>query len=115
MKAALVLWFAFQIPVSEMVQHVQAGLEARRQGRLAEATVEFKKVIELEPTQAAGFVNLGSVYIESHEYGSAIAPLKRALELDGTLIGAHQMLGYALLAQGYSAEAIPHLEQAQAF
>jgi hypothetical protein len=41
MKAALVLWFAFQIPVSEVVQHVQAGLEARRQGRLAEATVEF--------------------------------------------------------------------------
>ena len=115
MRAALVLWLAFQIPASDVTQHVQAGLEARQHGRLAEAIAEFKKVTELEPSQVAGFVNLGSVYLESRDYGSAIAPLKRALELDGSLIGAHQMLGYALLAQGYSAEAIPHLEQAQVF
>src|SRR5262249_54831324 len=35
------------------------------------------------------------------------------LELNDDLVGAHQMLGHALLAQGYSNEAIPHLEKAQ--
>jgi tetratricopeptide (TPR) repeat protein len=49
--------------------------------------------------------------MEQRNYASAIAPLKRALEMDSTLAPAHQLLGYALLAQGYAAEAIPHLER----
>ncbi len=67
---------------------------------------------ELAPNLAAGFVNLGAAYMQSRDYGNAIAPLKRALELNPDLIGAHQILGYALLAQGYAAESIPHFEQA---
>jgi tetratricopeptide (TPR) repeat protein len=49
--------------------------------------------------------------MEKHDYGLAINPLKRALELSPDLPVAHQFLGYALLAQGYAAEAIPHLEK----
>jgi tetratricopeptide (TPR) repeat protein len=51
--------------------------------------------------------------MESREYGSAIPPLKRALELNPDLTAAHQLLGYALLSQGYASEAIPHLARAQ--
>lgn len=51
--------------------------------------------------------------MENHDYGSAIAPLKHALDLDANLAPAHQLLGYSLLAQGYVAEAIPHLERVQ--
>jgi len=77
------------------------------------AIAEFRKVTKLEPTQAAGFVNLGEAYMENQDYGGAIPPLKRALELSPDLLGAHQLLGYALLAQGYAAEAIPHLQRVQ--
>ncbi len=42
--------------------------------------------------------------MENQEYGAAIAPLKHALELSPDLAAAHQLLGYALLAQGYNAE-----------
>jgi tetratricopeptide (TPR) repeat protein len=49
--------------------------------------------------------------MEKHDYGAAITPLKRALELNPDLLVAHQFLGYALLAQGYAAEAILHLER----
>jgi tetratricopeptide (TPR) repeat protein len=115
MKLAIVLLLALQGPSPEVMQHVQAGMEARRQGHTAEAIAEFKKVTELEPALAIAFVNLGAAYMENHDYGAAIPPLQRALELDGNLVGAHQMLGYALLAQGYAAKAIPHLERAQAF
>src|SRR5258708_28102903 len=45
--------------------------------------------------------------------GAAIPPLKRAVELAPDLAAAHQLLGYALLAQGYTAEAILHLEKIQ--
>lgn len=95
-----------------VVQHVKAGMEAQKQGRLNDAIVEFKRVTELAPNLAAAFVNLGAAYLQNHEYGSAIDPLKRALQLNPELVGADQMLGYALLTQGYAAEAIPHLEKA---
>ncbi|MFL6447515.1 MAG: tetratricopeptide repeat protein [Bryobacteraceae bacterium] len=98
----------------ELAQHVQAGMEARDQHRLNDAIKEFRKVTELAPDLAAGFVNLGAACLESKDYRSAIPALKRALDLNPQLVGAEQMLGYALLAQGSAEEAIPHLERANA-
>ena len=43
----------------------------------------------------------------------AIAKLRRAAEQHPESVEAHAQLGQALLAQGYSAEAIPHLERGQ--
>src|SRR5579872_5560465 len=90
---------------------MQAGIEADKQRRFDVAIAEFKKVTELEPRFADGFVSLGQTYMEEHEVGSAIAPLKHALDIDPDMAPAHQLLGYALLAQGYAAEAIPHLQK----
>jgi tetratricopeptide (TPR) repeat protein len=77
------------------------------------AIAEFKKVTELNPKATSGFVSLGQTYMESHDYGSAVSPLEHALELSPDSVPAHRLLGYALLAQGYAAEAIPHLKQAK--
>jgi len=113
-RALLFLWLAWQTTVSpEALQHLQAGTEALKQRRLDVAIAEFRKVTELDPTQAAGFANLGEAYMENQDYGGAIPPLKRALELSPGLLGAQQLLGYALLRQGYAAEAIPHRQRAQ--
>ena len=97
----------------EALQHLQAGAEAEKQRHFDVAIAEFKKATELAPTLATAFVNLGQAYMERQDYGAAIAPLKRAVELSPDLAAAHQLLGYALLAQGYNAEAIPHLEKVQ--
>ena len=48
--------------------------------------------------------------MKKHDYAGAIPPLKRAAELSPDSLPAHQLLGYALLAEGYASEAIPHLE-----
>jgi len=109
----LVFWFAGQVPSPEASQHMQAGIEAEKQKHPEVAIAEFRKVTELEPNLAEGFVHLGQAYMENHDYGSAIAPLKHALHIDANLGPAHQLLGYALLAQGYASEAIPHLERVQ--
>jgi len=63
----------------------------------------------------AAYVGLGQALMQGGDYQGAIAPLKRALELNADLPGANQLLGFALLAAGYAAEAIPYLEKAQAF
>ena len=91
--------------------HIRTGLEARKQHQVDVEIAEFRKATELDPGLADAFVNLGAAYMEKHDYGSAIAPLKRGLELSPDLPVGHQYLGYALLAQGYAAEAIPHLER----
>ncbi|PYX08630.1 MAG: hypothetical protein DMG88_09740 [Acidobacteria bacterium] len=109
--ALLVLWLAWQTVCPEALQHMQAATEAEKQKQFDRAVSEFQKVTELEPKLPDGFVRLGQAYMEKHDYGTAIVPLKHALELAPDLAGAHQLLGYALLAQGYAAEAIPHLER----
>src|SRR5260370_32778627 len=91
--------------------HMRAGLEARKRRQVDVEIAEFREATKLDPSLADAFVNLGAAYMENHDYGSAIAPLKRALELSPDLPVAHQFLGYALLSQGYAAEAIPHLER----
>ncbi len=112
-RALLLLWFASQTLSPEAAQHMQAGIAADRQKQFDVAITEFKKVTELEPTFADGFVGLGQTYMEKHDFASAVTALKRALEVDPDLAPAHQLLGYALLAQGYGAQAIPHLQKVQ--
>jgi len=107
----LFAWLAGQTGTPDAVQHLQAGLEARKQHQIGVEIAEFRKATEIDPSLTDAFVNLGTAYMEKHDYGGAIAPLKRALELSSDLPVAHQLLGYALLAQGYAAEAIPHLEK----
>ena len=107
----LYAWLAGQAGNFEAIQHLQAGLEARKQHQVELEIAEFRKAAESDPNSAEAYVNLGSAYLEKRDYGAAIAPLKRALELSPDLPVAHQLIGYALLAQGYSAEAIPHLQR----
>jgi tetratricopeptide (TPR) repeat protein len=111
--AVILLWFAALSLSPEATQHMQAGIEADKQRQFDVAITEFKKVTELDPSFADGFVSLGQVYMEKHEFSSAVAPLKHALELSPDSPPAHQLMGYALLVEGYAAQAIPHLERVQ--
>src|SRR5258708_11598614 len=112
-RAALVLYLALQASSPEAVQHLEAGHKAESERHFDIAVTEFRKVTELDPAFAVGFVSLGQACMEQRDYGSAIAPLKQALCLDPNPAAAHQVLGYSLLAQGYAAEAIPHLARVQ--
>src|SRR5207249_8678757 len=112
-RTILTLWLAWQTLSPQALQHLDAGRQAAKQSHFDVATAEFRRVTELEPAYAEGFVDLGQACIEHHDYGAAIPPLKRALELNPKLTPAHRLLGYALLTQGYAEDAIPHLQQAQ--
>jgi tetratricopeptide (TPR) repeat protein len=112
--AAMIIWLGLQASTSDALQHLHAGIEADKNGQLDSALSEFEKATKLDPTLAAAFLDLGEVYIEQRAYASAVAPLKRALALNPNIEGGHQLLGYALLAQGYAVEAIPHLEKTKA-
>ena len=106
----LALWLAGQTSLPEAAQHIEAARHAEAEKNFDAAVAEYRKVTELEPASPAAFVSLGQAFIEEHNYGDAVKPLKHALDLDPNLAPAHQLLGYALLAQGFPAEAIPHLD-----
>jgi tetratricopeptide (TPR) repeat protein len=112
--ALLSVLLALQTSGSPAIQHVHAGVEAEKSGQLDAAVAEFQKATELDPKLAVAFADLGGIYIEKRDYAAAISPLKRAIEISPDMEAAHRLLGYALLAQGYATEAIPHLEQAHA-
>lgn len=59
----LILLLALQV-TPELRQHVDAGLKARAAGNLDIAIREFRRVTELAPNLAAGYVNLGAAYLE---------------------------------------------------
>jgi tetratricopeptide (TPR) repeat protein len=108
----LSLALLLQASASSAAEHLHAGVEADKNGQFDSALAEFQKAIDLDPKLALAFVDLGGVYIQKREFASAVPPLKHALELNPNVEGGNRLLGYALLAQGYSVEAIPHLEQA---
>src|SRR5258708_20704985 len=97
----LLAWLAGQSASPEATQHVQSGLEARKQHQVDTEIAEFRKATELDPASADGFFNLGAAYMEKHDYGEAIAPLKPALPLRPHLAVAPQYLGSTPLPQVY--------------
>ena len=112
--AVLLLWLNLQNISPEGAQHMQAGVEAQKQGHLEAAAAEFRKATESDPNFAQGFLDLGEVCVAMRDYAAAVPALKKALELNTELDAAHLQLGYALLSQGYAAESIPHLERVHA-
>jgi tetratricopeptide (TPR) repeat protein len=108
----ILLLFAMQAANPALAEHQQAGIAAQKQGQLDVAISEFQKATEADPASAVAFFNLGAVYMQAHRYGDALQPLKKALELKGDFPGLHESLGYALLSQGYAAEAIPQFQAA---
>jgi tetratricopeptide (TPR) repeat protein len=111
-RLCLLLALAAQAPSGEVVQHVQAGISAEKLGQHDVAIAEFRKATELDPDFAIAYVNIGTVYMTERNYSAALAPLKRAVLLDPGIVGAQEMLGYALLFQGYAAESIPYFRTA---
>src|SRR5258707_8179227 len=109
----LLLSLAAHALTPEAAQHMQAGVAADKLRQFDVAIAEFRKVTELEPAFADGFISLGQAYIENRDFAPAIAPLKHALDLDPDSVPAHRLLGYALLVQGSAAEAISHLARAK--
>ena len=105
---------ALQSISAQGAQHMQAGVEAHKQGHFDTAIAEFRQATQTDPGFGQAFFNLGEEYYNVGDFAAAIAPLKRALDLNPDLEAAHRVLGYSLLTLGESAEAIPHLQKVQA-
>ena len=111
------LWMCLLLPPQsaepsvspEVLTLLQAGTDAENRSDFDQAIAAFRKAANLDPSAGIVFFKLGDAYMKKRDYAGAISPLQRAAELSPDSLAVHQLLGYALLAEGYASQAIPHL------
>jgi tetratricopeptide (TPR) repeat protein len=111
------LWMCLLLPPqsaepsvsAEVLTLLQAGTDAENRSDFDQAIAAFRKAANLDPSAGIVFFKLGDAYMKKRDYAGAISPLQRAAELSPDSLAVHQLLGYALLAEGYASQAIPHL------
>lgn len=66
----------------EIISSRTLGLAYLEENKLEDAETEFKKLIQLAPTEALGYANLGIVYMRMGKYQDAEEQLKKAIEIN---------------------------------
>ncbi|HYN10222.1 MAG TPA: sulfatase-like hydrolase/transferase [Vicinamibacterales bacterium] len=75
-------------------------------GRRGDAMRTFKHLLALDPRNGLAYENIGIVQLQAKDYAGAEASLRRALDVDPNLPGAHTALGVVLATTNRKAEAI---------
>jgi tetratricopeptide (TPR) repeat protein len=75
-------------------------------GRLGDGVRAFKHLIGIDPTNGLAYENLGATQLQARDFKDAEASLRKAIELDPGLAGAHTALGVVFASTGRKAEAI---------
>lgn len=79
---------AIVLPGSVAVSHLMAD-QNRRLGQCDQARELYKRVVALEPENAAAWVDYGSCHFSSGEFDKAIEYFRRGVSLDAELAGGH--------------------------
>lgn len=114
---AFLLALAVVAPAQELPAALQAtfeaGVQALKADKLAEAEAAFRRVLE-QPGGQVAYVhnNLGIVHERRGEHLKAVEQFREAIRLDPAYVAPRILLGASLLALGRVGEATPPLEQA---
>lgn len=93
-------------PKSVAVAHFNLGVAYFDQGKLDEATVEYKRALVIKPDYAEAYDGLGAAYFRFGKVDEAIVEYKRALVIKPDYAEAHDLLGVAYANKGNLREAI---------
>ncbi len=98
---------------SEAAHAYEVGLQALTQGKNREAFAAFQRAVELDPTLAEGYYQLGVLYGKQSQWKPAINALQTAINLTPDFAPAHVRLGEAyLIGMASAKEATEPLERA---
>jgi arylsulfatase A-like enzyme/Flp pilus assembly protein TadD len=75
-------------------------------GRTDDAVATYTRVLELDPGNGLAHENIGTAQLEAEDYTGAEASLRKAIQLDASLVGAYTALGVVLANTNRKPEAI---------
>jgi tetratricopeptide (TPR) repeat protein len=90
---------------------LQSAAQFVRQGRLDEAERQARRALADPNTEAAAYSVLGTISFQQHRVDESIGFLKKAIQLDDRLVGAHLSLAEIYVRQGKPAAAKPLFER----
>jgi Flp pilus assembly protein TadD len=84
-----------------------------KMGAFTRALQCFGRGVEIDPNLAISQVNLATALVAVNDYSRAVAPARKALELDRGVLGARYALGLVALSRhDCTPEAAMHLQAA---
>jgi tetratricopeptide (TPR) repeat protein len=92
------------------LDYLNEALALERQGDYDAALTSYRLALRDHPNDARILQNMAIAFTKTRRYDEAIRHYRRALELDGSLAGAHYGLAFLLLQRGDPDGAAQHLK-----
>ena len=97
---------------SNIKEIFQKALDAHKNGKLQEALVYYKKIVEIKPDSAEAHNNLGILLHSMNRFDGAEKSFKKALEIKSDLAEAHNNLGITFQFTSRLNEALESIKKA---
>src|SRR3989454_4740844 len=94
----------------QRLDYLNEALALERQGDYDAALTSYRLALRDLPNDARLLQNMAIAFTKTRRYDEAIRHYRRALELDGSLAGAHYGLAFLLLQRGDPDGAAQHLK-----
>jgi tetratricopeptide (TPR) repeat protein len=93
----------------QRLDYLNEALALERQGDYDAALTSYRLALRDHPNDLRVLQNMAIAYTKTHRYDEAIRIYRRALEVDGTLAGAHYGIAFLLIRRGDPEAAARHL------
>src|SRR3970040_1014468 len=93
----------------QRLDYLNEALALERQGDYEGALTSYRLALRDRPSDLRVLQNMAIAFTKTNRHDDAIRTYRRALEIDGTLAGAHYGLAVLLLKRGARAQATRHL------
>ncbi len=94
----------------QRLDYLNEALALERQGDYEAALTSYRLALRDHPRDLRVLQNMAIAFTKTNRHDEAIRYYRRALEIDGTLAGAHYGLAFLLLRRGDREGAIRHLQ-----
>ena len=84
----------------QRLDYLNEGLALERQGDYEAALTSYRLAYRDNPSDSRILLNMAIAFTKTSQPEEAIRHYKRALELDGSLVGAHYGVAFLLLKRG---------------
>jgi tetratricopeptide (TPR) repeat protein len=93
----------------QRLDYLNEALALERQGDFEAALTSYRLALRDHPSDSQVLQNMAIAFTKTNRHDDAIRTYRRALEVDGTLAGAHYGLAFLLLKRGETEQAARHL------